>query len=157
MPFVVLRQGLVQLSPSTAGGGSDSSIAKVFKRIFAAYCGRFSFIRPAGRACILAPTPGVRLPGVLTPELGACGYVAWIDTSCKHTVRTNTTTTRAREGEVFELCVAPRGQNTLHPGKRREPLEEVSEPEGSGGTRGSLRAGARPRGAADGGTVGGSL
>ena len=31
MPVVVLRQGLVQLSPSTAGGASDSFIAKVFE------------------------------------------------------------------------------------------------------------------------------
>ena len=41
--------------------------------------------------------------------------------------RSQRTGTTAGEGEVFELRVAPRGQNTPHPEKRLEPLEEVSE------------------------------
>ena len=44
--------------------------------------------------------------------------------------RSQTTGTMAGGGEVFELRVAPRGQNTPHSGKRPEPLEEVSEPQG---------------------------
>ena len=36
---------------------------------------------------------------------------------------------RAGDGEVFVSREAPRGQNTPHPGKRPEPLEEVSEPQ----------------------------
>ena len=43
--------------------------------------------------------------------------------------RSQRTGTRAGEGEVFELREAPRGQSTPHPGKRPEPLEEVSEPQ----------------------------
>ena len=43
--------------------------------------------------------------------------------------RSQRTGTRAGEGEVFELRVVPRGQNTPHLGKRPEPFEEVSEPQ----------------------------
>ena len=39
--------------------------------------------------------------------------------------RSQRTSTRAGEGEVFESRVAPRGQNTPHPGKRPAPLLEV--------------------------------
>ena len=59
------------------------------EEIFAAFCAFFA-LRPA----VSAGWGGRRVPGVLPMELAACGYVAWIDTSCKHTVRTTTTTTR---------------------------------------------------------------
>ena len=39
--------------------------------------------------------------------------------------RSQRTGTRAGEGEVFELRIAPRGQNTPHPGERPAPLLEV--------------------------------
>ena len=40
----------------------------------------------------VAGTPGVLTPRVLPPELHACGYEAWIDTSYGQHVRTTTTT-----------------------------------------------------------------
>ena len=48
-------------------------------------------------------------------------------------------------------------RSLLHQGRGQHHWLRCGRRWGSGGTRGRLRAGARPRGAADGGTVGGSL
>ena len=54
--------------------------------------------------------------------------------------RSQTTATRAREGEVHEQHDGLRAQNRPLPGTRPEPLEEVSEPQGPAATVGYVAA-----------------